>query len=551
MSDQTPDRPPDDDLLQDVLAVISELARKSAGGDYLYRGEPECYPKVSSGLYRKYRKIAGEDFDVGVVQFEMLLTAKQFIGNIEEDDDDLLDQLQHFGYTTNLIDFTTDVHIALFFACDGHTGKDGRVILLNKTYYPLRRPRGPANRVIAQKSVFVLPPKGFVEPSDVVVVPSALKDRILRHLDLMHGVAPRTVYNDLHGFIRYHGTHDSAYAAFYEALAHQKKGDLEATIKHFSKSIDLNPRHPVSHLYRGDAYATKGNYDVAIHDYDRAIELNPRYAEAYTARGVAYGDKGEQDRALRDHNRAIELDPHLALAYNNRAIILREQGDHDGAITDCDRALELDPHLALAFSNRATAHGSKGDYDRAIMDCDRAIQLNPRLSAAYTNRGIAYASKGDYDLAIQDHNIAIELDKHGPLAHNSRGNAYLGKGDYNSAIQDYDRVIELDPYNAGPYVNRSTAYRKLGYFGRAVQDCHRAIGLNPRYALAYYKRAESLLYLEDWNRAESDLSIAQSLGFDIVSVFANEFGGVPAFEQTQNVNLPESLARILTRPDQA
>ena len=48
MSVHAPNQPSDDDLLQDVLAVINELAKKSAGGDYLYRGEPESYPEVSS-----------------------------------------------------------------------------------------------------------------------------------------------------------------------------------------------------------------------------------------------------------------------------------------------------------------------------------------------------------------------------------------------------------------------------------------------------------------------------------------------------------------------
>ena len=44
-----------------------------------------------------------------------------------------LTELQHYGGHTNLIDFTTDNHIALFFACDGSPDKDGRIILLERT----------------------------------------------------------------------------------------------------------------------------------------------------------------------------------------------------------------------------------------------------------------------------------------------------------------------------------------------------------------------------------------------------------------------------------
>ena len=148
----------------------------------------------------------------------MLQTAKEFVGETGEYDNDILDQLQHFGYSTNLIDFTTDYHIALFFACDGEPEKDGRVILLDKKRYPPRKPRVPDNRVIAQKSMFVQPTKGFVQPSQVVIIPNGLNDRILKYLKQAHGVSAEVVYNDLHGFIRYNSTHESAYAAFYEGL---------------------------------------------------------------------------------------------------------------------------------------------------------------------------------------------------------------------------------------------------------------------------------------------------------------------------------------------
>ena len=46
--------------LTEILQKISELAQKAVGDDYLYRGEPECYERVSSSLYRKYPEIDAE-----------------------------------------------------------------------------------------------------------------------------------------------------------------------------------------------------------------------------------------------------------------------------------------------------------------------------------------------------------------------------------------------------------------------------------------------------------------------------------------------------------
>ena len=74
-------------------------------------------------------------------------------------DFDILTELQHYGVETNLVDFTSDYHIALFFAKNGSHVKDGRVIMLKRTKeiddkFSISNPQIPQNRVIAQKSIF-------------------------------------------------------------------------------------------------------------------------------------------------------------------------------------------------------------------------------------------------------------------------------------------------------------------------------------------------------------------------------------------------------------
>lgn len=112
---------PSDDLGK-ILGVVNELAQKAAGGDYIFRGETQCYPDVSSSLYRDL-----PDFLLGqveAVQEIRLSEAKDFAS--DKDELEILTELQHFGGKTNLIDFTTDcgsvafcwgggaTHIALF-----------------------------------------------------------------------------------------------------------------------------------------------------------------------------------------------------------------------------------------------------------------------------------------------------------------------------------------------------------------------------------------------------------------------------------------------------
>ena len=137
----------------EVLSLIARIVCTALDMDYIYRGEPQCYPRVESSLYRHYRKVESDSFCIETIQREIVEAARQF--TTETDDEVILAQLQHYGWSgTNLIDFTTDLNIALFFACDGHHDDDGRIVLLNKSNPNIHYPKTPSNRVIAQKSVF-------------------------------------------------------------------------------------------------------------------------------------------------------------------------------------------------------------------------------------------------------------------------------------------------------------------------------------------------------------------------------------------------------------
>lgn len=254
-----------------VENIIRIIQKKSADGDYLFRGERQYdNEKVSSKLYRDFDDINAEGFDIEVVQKEILNGAKKHTGHLphtgdlpmdfwpnlakmfsvrEEDtasiDFEILTEIQHYGGKTNLIDFTTDYCIALFFACDGRHDKDGRLILLKTQNINdmIRYPKDPRHRVVAQKSVFIRPPKGYIEQYeyDIVVIPAKLKKETLQYLRKYHGIFTETIYNDLHGFIKNQDIHESANTRIYKGLACSDRGDKaeskEEKQKEYEESI--------------------------------------------------------------------------------------------------------------------------------------------------------------------------------------------------------------------------------------------------------------------------------------------------------------------------
>ena len=295
-----------------MLDLLREIVEKSSKGDYIYRGEAENYPKISSTLYREYKKeIDTELFDIEIAQQEMLEQVKAFTSFT--DDTDVLTELQHYGGNTNLIDFTTDFLIALFLACDSSYQKDGRIILLNKPTRPdqIKFPKKNLNnRVISQKSIFVQSPSGCIEESEVEIVsiPKELKQAAMEYLKKYHGITTETIYNDLLGYIQNQHKHQTAYAAFYTGYTYFNKGCFENAITNYDKAIRLNPNQlPAAYLNRGAAKDNLGLYEEAIADYDKAIGINPGFAEAYTNRGVARKQLGLYEAAKKDLKQAQTL----------------------------------------------------------------------------------------------------------------------------------------------------------------------------------------------------------------------------------------------------
>lgn len=160
-------------FLDAILGITNALASACIEADYVFRGETRIHDKISSGLYRDVVERMPDTLDIEAVQRRHLEEAKKYTH--ETDEMTILTELQHYGAKTNLIDFTADYLIALFFACDGNHLQDGRVILVERTEERnqyIYESQHVLNRALAQKSVFVRPPEGYVQPDRVVVVPN-------------------------------------------------------------------------------------------------------------------------------------------------------------------------------------------------------------------------------------------------------------------------------------------------------------------------------------------------------------------------------------------
>ena len=429
--------------LEQIRGLMAEIVDKSSkrSDACVYRGEPECYPLVSSGLFRKCPDSRNEVFDVARAEEEMLAGARRYTALAE--DEEILTEIQHFGGATNLIDFTDDYLVALFFASVENERSDGRVVLHWPELGTVLRPKHSMNRIVAQKSVFVRPGRGFIVPDDrneTVCVPSDLKGSILTFLERFHGISKTTVYSDIHGFIRHQIPSRSRYArTFSESLsklrpdpirslppldewrwicadliymrhAYHQRGmvyeDDEDSLFFFGHLGALGPTTRYGcHLNTEEIVAL---FTQLIENRQDAIEMG----EAYCRRAEAYLYQGAADLAVRDFAEALERDPALPEAYHGRGNAYRHQGKLDCAMADLEEAMRLKPRMAAPLIDRGNMHRERGSLEQAIDDLDTAVARRNATGGVrdagdgHFYRAVARCARQDWEDAKSDFDAA-------------------------------------------------------------------------------------------------------------------------------------------------
>ena len=503
------------DEFAEVKELLDSIQQDVAGGEYVYRGTPEVYTwdeysyddekRINSSIFRQYDK----NIDFGTYrpardENEIIKEVRPYFpphsSNIE-----ILSDLRHFGGDTTLIDFSKDLFVALFFACNGELDKDGELIAFptakaetsNDDYFrdnsdksvslpkkisliePIQTQTNKA-RVIAQKSVFIHAPEGFILSSlcKIISIKSELKKQILTFLKRFHDIEERTIYPDLHGYIDAQIRFAPSRAHFYAGIVLSKQNKYESAVKKYDEAIRIKPDFTNAYFNRGIAKAHANKPEEAIADFDEAIRLRPDDGEAYNNRGIAKSEANRFEEAIADFDEAIRLKYDYADAYNSRGLAKMHTDKLEEAIADFDEVIRIDSDNAEGYNSRGLAKMHTDKPEEAIADFDEAIRLRPDYVGAYCNRGA----------------IKMESDR------------------FEEAITDFDKAIHIDPNFAQTYCNRGIVKAKSNRLEEAITDFDKAIHIDPNFAQAYYNRGVTWQSLGDEKKAQADFDKAKKIG---------------------------------------
>ena len=293
-----------DSMYEKTKEKIQEILNECRGGNYIFRGENRDYGKVSSKLYREYD--AASLVDDHMLESEKI-TVEGARRHVRPDASDIevLTELQHYGDKTTLIDFTRNLYMALFFACEGYPDEAGRIILFDATGLEEKeqietgevagkngceiiRPAGKNQRAVFQSSVFVRALRGYIEKGEFkeIRIEDSLKRETLSYLERYHDISRDTIYNDLHGFI-------------------ENRRDFYVQQAYYDERVKRDGSAE-SYFARGTARFDSGNLREAIQDFDEAIKLDPKHFRALHQRGMT--KVLLRDRSgIEDYKRALKI----------------------------------------------------------------------------------------------------------------------------------------------------------------------------------------------------------------------------------------------------
>lgn len=139
------------------------------------------------------------------------------------------------------------------------------------------------------------------------------------------------------------------------------------------------PRAQAMELWEeGTTRLLAGDVEAAIRLFTRSLELDPT-AEAYTFRGWAYSFQGKIDEAIEECRKAIATDPSFGNPYNDIGCYLMQKGELDEAVSWLERAKRAPRYEPrhYPYLNLGRLHAARGDLASAIEEFEGALAESP------------------------------------------------------------------------------------------------------------------------------------------------------------------------------
>lgn len=210
------------------------------------------------------------------------------------------------------------------------------------------------------------------------------------------------------------------------------KQDYEEAIKHFKRSLRMNPNIARTHNELGMCYLFLSKFDDAITCFEKAISLDPRMAEAHNSLGVALYNKGKLREAEQQFLVVLSSEEYQTkfIPMYNLGNLYQKRGDYSKALEYYNDAIKDDNNVSLEY--KIYIHYQTGNtqlelknYKEAFKEFDQTVVLNPLMTDAVLKAGISAFYIGDFDNARRYLERVISNEPNSSFAKDAK--SYLDK----------------------------------------------------------------------------------------------------------------------------
>lgn len=271
------------------------------------------------------------------------------------------------------------------------------------------------------------------------------------------------------------------------------EGDMERSLAHFDRVLELDRRHALALLRRGWVHINRGDPDAAARDFTNAIEADPDSAAALAGLGRAALDRREYGEAVDHLSAALALSPGASRLHHQLALAYRGLGQNDRArehlARSGDAAVSVDDPLearvgaesrsAQLYLERGAQSATDGDLESAALHLATAHQLAPEDPRVLLNYGAVLARLRRFDEAQSLFVRLVEVEPEVALNFVYLGRVEEARGEHGAAAAAYARALSLDDGHYEARKELSLLQLESGEFGAAAANYARLAAQSP------------------------------------------------------------------------
>ena len=248
----------------------------------------------------------------------------------------------------------------------------------------------------------------------------------------------------------------------HEAFKHVDAAEFNEASAKFDQAVQLGCRElPLALNYTGTFAFIRGDPDAAIADFNRSLDLNPKQAQVWAKRASVQMEKGT--------------------TFNKKSSGTNV-GDRDAAMADFAKAIEADPQDPDVYYHRGQVRFLMGDFSDAAADYQKSADLDKKFVYSQVQLGVAQYKLGQVKDSLVTFRKCIKNFKNSAEVFNYYGEILLDQGNFQEAEQKFETAVELEKSaasngakvrNVMPLVNRAVLSLQWKKDAKEAEKCLR------------------------------------------------------------------------------